>query len=209
MKSDAGKGHEYPVESWLGEEGMLFGEADRARDDRYDEIARSIFNPRSALKMILVQIIRDHPLTDGRSLEARLDTAVSALMGPDEPPGAEGKNDSKKGAGGRKNLIRDNELLQIVASEYQQDVGKSRSITDLCRSALREYIPNFEKMNKDNQENLIRQLRRKFNEKGIKDKAMVEYTEKDSYFNRRYFDLAVRVLLYLGLLGITQDLVSD
>jgi hypothetical protein len=203
--------------AWVGEE-FLTGDADRERDEKFDAVARTIFDSRYALRLILTEIIRHHPVAVGkRSDEARLDAALNALLGPDTgtvQEGHEGETAPDKPRGGRKELADEN-LLRIVAREYLRDTygfsEKRRTVTELYRAAIYEAIRDWRSMSADQIDKIRRRLANKFTDRAARDRIMIEYTGSSEYEARRYIDLANRTLPFfraLGLVGPTPSSVD-
>ena len=215
MRADAGKGLEEtkPEDiAWVGEQ-FLVGDADRERDKRVDAIARDIFSPRNALRLILDEIIRHNPITDRKwGNEARLETALTALLGSDPQTaqqagdgGASAPRKSDKGRGGRKELA-DEGFLRVMAREYLRDLFKPsdqvRTITALCWDAIYEVMPNWQSMSPQQLDTVRSRLFRKFGDREARDRIMIEYTGAADYKAKRYIDLASKVLPYLAALGL-------
>jgi hypothetical protein len=188
--------------AWVGGEPFV-GDADRERDEAFDATKRAIFNPRYALRRILTEIIRHHPVEHPkRSDEARLEDALTALLGPVPSP-------TDKHPGGRKELA-DDELLRVIAREHLGDVykfsEKPRTVTELCYVAMEEVIPSFKKLKAGELETIRHRLAGKFAAGEARDRIMIEYTGRTDYDARRYIDLTNKVLPYLSALGLIAEM---
>jgi hypothetical protein len=211
MTADAGRGLEEtrPEDvAWVGNE-FLVGDADRDRDARNDRISRDIFNSEFALRLILSEIIRCHPSQDSQwSNEARLDTAIAALLGQDTKVARKSQNanpEARKRPGGRKALT-DEPLLRVMARDYLRDAygfsGKTRTITTLCHKAIAEELPGWRTLTLHQLDSMRRRLARKFAAGTARDRVMIQYTGSTEYDVRRYVDLAEKILSYLFALRL-------
>ena len=208
MRADAGKGLEgtKPEDvAWLGEE-LLTGDAEHEQEKKFDKIAQEVFNSRHALRLILHEIIRKHPVKDrAQTNKARLDAALTALLGSDPDLGENRTGQLAKRRGGPKELP-DDDLLRVMAREYLADAygfsGKTRSISKLCDLAIEEVVPNWRTMTAGEKESTQRRLTRKFCAGALRDRVMIEYTAVEG---QQFFHLVEKALSYLAALGLADQ----
>lgn len=212
MRDAAGMGTEdfTPEDvAWAGET-YLVGEADRERDKRFDEIAKEVFNSRHALRLILYEIIRRHPVNErGRTDKARLGAALTALLGDrSAEAGAKARADKKRSG---PNKETDDDLLRVIAREYLVDAygfsGKRRSFSKLCDEAISEIMPKSRTLTSPERDTIRRRLNHKFGPGAIRDRVMIEYTAAEG---EQFFHLVRKALLYLSALGLADsDRIPD
>lgn len=195
MKKDAGRGTENfrPEDTeWVGETGEL-------SDAEIDKFVADAFSAQTALKPLLLRIIRSNPNVFKISDERRLDSAIRPLIDPKWNP------DSPAKPGRRRNATSEEIVAEMARGYFANsfDKGKkARSLSELARVAAGRLDPKFNGLSREEQKHQVYNLRRIFGEQ--KDKLLVRASNMLTARGRHQKAIVEKALTALETLGVVR-----